>query len=123
MKIAIATEGAIVAQHFGRCSSYTIVETEDKKILNNELIANPGHEPGFLPEFLSNMGVDFILSGGMGPKAIDLFHLRGVEPVVGVSGNVDDVIKNFINGELTTGESDCDHGKDGKDHDCNNHEQ
>ncbi len=121
MKIAIATEGETVAQHFGRCSSYTIVESEDGKILKREIIANPGHEPGFLPKFLSELGVDFILSGGMGQKAITLFHQRGVEPVVGVSGKVDDVITSFINGELETGESDCDHGKDGRGHDCGDH--
>ncbi|MCK4888845.1 MAG: NifB/NifX family molybdenum-iron cluster-binding protein [Candidatus Aminicenantes bacterium] len=121
MKIAIATEGEIVAQHFGRCSSYTIVEAEDGKVMKREVIANPGHAPGFLPKFLSELGVDFILSGGMGQKAITLFHHQGVEPIVGVSGSIDDVINNFLNGELETGESDCDHGKDGHGHDCGNH--
>ncbi|MEN8223170.1 MAG: NifB/NifX family molybdenum-iron cluster-binding protein [Acidobacteriota bacterium] len=121
MKIAIATEGGIVAQHFGRCSSYTIVEAEDGSILQKEVIANPGHAPGFLPKFLSEMGVDFILSGGMGQKAISLFHNNGVEPIVGVSGNIEDIINDFLNGELVTGESDCDHGKDGHGHDCGGH--
>ncbi len=121
MKIAIATEGEIVAQHFGRCSSYTMVESEEGKVLKREVIANPGHEPGFLPKFLSELGVDFILSGGMGQKAITLFHHQGVEPIVGVSGSIDDVINNFLNGELETGESDCDHGKDGHGHDCGDH--
>ncbi len=121
MKIAIATEGTAVAQHFGRCPVYTIVDAEDGKVLNKEVIRNPGHEPGFLPKFLSEMGVDFILSGGMGPKAINLFHQNNVEPIVGVSGDVEAVISDFLNGELKTGESDCDHGNRDQGHDCDNH--
>jgi len=123
MKIAIATEGSTVAQHFGRCPSYTMVEVEERKIIKKENVANPGHEPGFLPKFLSEMGVDFILSGGMGPKAINLFHQNGVEPIIGVSGNIDEVISDFINGELATGESHCNHGERDHDHGCDKHEQ
>lgn len=121
MKIAIATEGTTVAQHFGRCPLYTIVDAEDGKVLKKKIVRNPGHEPGFLPKFLSDMGVDFILSGGMGPKAINLFHQNNVEPIVGVSGEVDDVITNFLIGELKTGESNCDHGDRDHGHDCGNH--
>jgi len=116
MKIAIATEGTGVAQHFGRCPLYTIVEAEEGKVLKKETVENPGHEPGFLPKFLSGMNVDFILSGGMGPKAINLFHQYNVEPIVGVSGEVEKVITDFLNGELVTGESNCDHGRDGHNH-------
>ena len=121
MKIAIATEGTSVAQHFGRCPSYTIVEAEDGKVLKKEVVQNPGHEPGFLPKFLSEMGVNFILSGGMGPKAINLFNQNNVQPIVGVSGDIENVITDFLRGELKTGESDCDHGKNGQGHYCGNH--
>lgn len=121
MKIAIATEGTAVAQHFGRCPAYTIVDAEDGKVINKEVIQNPGHEPGFLPKFLSEKGVDFILSGGMGPKAINLFHQNSVEPIVGVSGDVETVIADFLSGELETGESNCDHGNNNQGHDCSKH--
>jgi len=118
MKIAIATEGEIVAQHFGRCSEYTIVEIENNKVVKKSVIDNPGHTPGFLPRFLSDMGVDCILSGGMGPKAINLFKERNVQPLMGISGPVDKVIEDFLNEKLETGESKCDHGKEGyrRDH-------
>ncbi|NVM30725.1 MAG: dinitrogenase iron-molybdenum cofactor, partial [Candidatus Helarchaeota archaeon] len=33
MKIGIATEGDSVAQHFGRCSAYTIVELQGTEVL------------------------------------------------------------------------------------------
>ena len=72
MKIAIASDGNLVAQHFGRCPEYTIVDTEGGTVLKKETIPNPGHEPGFLPRFLGDLGCDVILAGGMGPRAIEL---------------------------------------------------
>ena len=52
MKIAISTDGNYVSAHFGRCPSFTIAEIQDSKIIKKELIDNPGHHPGYLPEFL-----------------------------------------------------------------------
>lgn len=68
-KIAISTDGEAVAAHFGRCPAYTIVEINDGVIQSRELIANPGHEPGFLPGYLAERGVTCIVAGGMGPPS------------------------------------------------------
>ncbi|PIQ46418.1 MAG: dinitrogenase iron-molybdenum cofactor, partial [Deltaproteobacteria bacterium CG12_big_fil_rev_8_21_14_0_65_43_10] len=46
MKIAVASDGNIVSQHFGHCRAYTIAEVEDGKVITKTLIDNPGHEPG-----------------------------------------------------------------------------
>lgn len=109
MKIAIATDGNQVAHHFGRCESYTIVEIENNEVLKKSIIDNPGHEPGFLPKFLSEKGVNCILAGGMGPKAINLFREKNVEPIVGVYGSIDKVIEDFLSNKLEIGDSKCDH--------------
>ena len=109
MKIAIATDGTQVSNHFGRCETYTIVEIENNEVLKKSIIDNPGHEPGFLPKFLSEKGVNCILSGGMGPKAINLFREKHVEPIVGVHGSVDEVIEDFLNNKIEIGDSECNH--------------
>ena len=49
MRTAISTDGDRVAPHFGRCEAYTIVDIEEAEVVSREHIANPGHEPGFLP--------------------------------------------------------------------------
>ena len=110
MKIAISTDGDYVSAHFGRCSQYTLVEIEGDKVLTRELINNPGHQPGFLPGFLAERGVNCVITGGMGPRAQSLFAQQGIETVVGVSGKVDEVIEKFLKGELEGGESLCQHG-------------
>ena len=109
MKVAISTEGDYVSDHFGRCSQYTLVEVEGGKVLTREVIDNPGHQPGFLPGFLAERGVTYVVTGGMGPRAQSLFAQQGIESVVGVSGRVDEVIEKFLKGELEGEENPCDH--------------
>ncbi len=112
MKVAVSVDNGDVSAHFGRCKAYAIYEIEKGKIINKEIIHNPGHQPGFLPQFLAGYGVDCVITGGMGPRAQNLFKLRGIETIVGVSGNVDDVIQKFINNELEIGESKCTHSSE-----------
>jgi predicted Fe-Mo cluster-binding NifX family protein len=110
MKIAISTDQGQVSAHFGRCPSYTILEIKEGQIQNREEIPNPGHQPGFLPQYLSERGINCIIAGGMGPRAQSLFSQKNIEAIIGVQGSVDDVIKKFINQELEPGEDLCDHG-------------
>jgi len=108
-KLALSTDGDQVAQHFGRCEKYTLVEVNDGKIVNKEIVANPGHEPGFLPKYLNEQGVDVILAGGMGRKAKDLFDQKGIKVVIGVNGLVDDAVKSYLAGGLKSEGEVCEH--------------
>jgi predicted Fe-Mo cluster-binding NifX family protein len=81
MKIAVASEGKMVTEHFGHCESFNIFEVENKKIVKAESIPNPGHRPGFLPVFLHEKGVNVIISGGMGGGAVDIFNEKGIEVI------------------------------------------
>ncbi|MCK4761789.1 MAG: NifB/NifX family molybdenum-iron cluster-binding protein [Candidatus Aminicenantes bacterium] len=107
MKIAISTENNQVSAHFGRCPNYTLFEAEDKKVTGKTVIDTPGHQPGVLPGFLNEHGVNYVIAGGMGPRAQDLFRQMNIEPIIGITGCVDDVVQAFLNGTLQSGESLC----------------
>jgi predicted Fe-Mo cluster-binding NifX family protein len=107
LKIAISTDGELVSAHFGRCPAFTIVEFESGKVISNGRIDNPGHHPGFLPQFLKEQGVNAIIAGGMGQRAQMLFDENGIKTIVGISGKVDDVAKQAVAGTLQGGESLC----------------
>lgn len=107
MKIAISTDNGQVSAHFGRCPEFTIVEIEDEKVKGKEVIPNPGHHPGFLPQFLHDRGVSCIIAGGMGYRAQGLFAEKGIKAMVGVSGNIADVVEGVLSGTLVGGESLC----------------
>lgn len=108
-KVAISTDGQEVAAHFGRCQGYTIVEIADGTIRSQELVANPGHEPGFLPGYLAERGVTCIVAGGMGPRAQTLFDQQGIETIVGIAGSVEEAVQALLRGELQSGQSMCHH--------------
>jgi predicted Fe-Mo cluster-binding NifX family protein len=118
MRVAIATEGSYVAQHFGKCSQYTIFDISNGKIDRKEIIENPGHEPGLLPKLLHNEGVQYVIAGGMGPRAIGFFNDFGIKTLIGVTGKVEDVIDQFIKGTLKSGESQCEHPHEIRHHKC-----
>jgi predicted Fe-Mo cluster-binding NifX family protein len=109
MKVAISTDGDSVSAHFGRCEGYTIVKIENNSIISKKVISNPGHQPGFLPQFLKEKGVDYIIAGGMGPKAVELFNQAGIKVILGVTDKVDDVLDKFLKDELKEGDSLCEH--------------
>lgn len=119
MKIAVASEGKMVTEHFGHCENFNIYNVKDGKIIDNENIPNPGHKPGFLPNFLNDLGVNVIISGGMGEGAIEIFEKKGIEVVIGASGEAIKAAEDYISGNLKSSGSVChEHQHAGE---CGNH--
>lgn len=109
-KIAIAVDGEYVSDHFGRCPSFMIVELENNKVIKQETIPNPGHRTGFLPEYLNQRGIKTMICGGMGRRATDLFLEKGIKCIMGISGEINEVIQKYIQGQLHEGDSPCQPG-------------
>ncbi len=110
MKIAVASDKGNVSAHFGFCEGFAVYDVADGKIAHREFVKNPGHKPGFLPVFLHEMGVNVIVSGGMGGGAVDIFNEKGIEVVLGVSGTADGIVNEYIKGKLeATGTACVDH--------------
>jgi len=107
MRIAISTDGDYVSAHFGRCPSFTLVDIENNEIIKQEVVSNPGHQPGFIPQFLHSKGVNCIVCGGMGRRATGFFEQAGIQTVLGVTGKIRDVLSQLQNGTLVGGESLC----------------
>lgn len=113
MKIAIATEGTNVSEHFGRCEDFTIVEIENSEVISKVMINTVGNQHGLLPVFLLSHGAMTVVSGGMGDGAKQNLKSNGMEILTGVSGSVEDAILAFINGSLISDDSGCTgHGHD-----------
>ena len=106
-KIAVASENKNVCPHFGHCESFLLFDVENNKIVRSETVANPGHKPGFLPNFLSDLGVNLIISGGMGGGAIEIFDAKNIEVVTGAQGNARTAVENYLNGSLHSSGSVC----------------
>ena len=107
MKVCVACNGTMVTGHFGHCEVYRFYDTEGGKIVNEEVVPNPGHKPGFLPNFLADHGAEVIVSGGMGGGAVDIFNERGVEVIIGVQGDAREAVEQYLRGELESTGSIC----------------
>lgn len=106
-KIAVAAEGKKVTGHFGHCVNFMLFDVENNQITKEESVDNPGHKPGFLPNFLADKGVKVIISGGMGQGAVDIFNERDVEVVTGASGDAKTAAERYLKGELKSTGSVC----------------
>ncbi len=101
--VAVATDGtsgldAKVSGHFGRCTHYTLVETQGGKIVGHKVVENPfaaSHEPGQVPAFVKELGAHVIISGGMGPRAVELFKQYGIQIGTGATGSVRAAVEQY----------------------------
>jgi predicted Fe-Mo cluster-binding NifX family protein len=112
MKIAVPTAQGKLCMHFGHCEEFLVadVDEESKSIGATELAVPPPHEPGILPRWLHEKGVNIIIAGGMGMRAQQFFHQFGMQVVVGApAGDPQKVILDWIMGKLVTGGNACDH--------------
>lgn len=116
MKIAITSEGGgmegTVAEHFGRCPEFVLVEIEGKEIKSAKGVPNPydgKHIPGAVPRFVKDQGAEIVITGGCGPMAIKLFDELGVRLVMGARGRISDTVSDFLKGRLKQDENACSH--------------
>ncbi|MCD6112496.1 MAG: ATPase [Bacteroidales bacterium] len=109
-KIAIPTQSKILCAHFGHCDAFMIFETEDKKIISEDIVIPPNHEPGVFPAWLAQLGVTDVICGGMGQRAITLFNENKINVFVGAEMKAPkDLVIDFVNGNLSVSGNFCDH--------------
>ena len=112
MKIAIPLAEGKLTMHFGHCASFALIDVDPqtKNILKRDDIAAPPHEPGLLPPWLAERGVNMIIAGGMGQRAQQLFAQQSIQVVVGApAGTPEKLITGYFAGTLQVGENVCDH--------------
>jgi len=115
MKLAVASTKGQVAQHFGHCEGFAIVDLDDDILIARNWVQNPGHKPGYLPVFLKELGIQTIIAGGIGESAVQLFENNQIAVLSGITGNVEDTVNLFAIGKLTSQDTVC---KEHSLHDC-----
>lgn len=110
-KIAVPVDNnSILDAHFGHCKFFVLMDVEDEKIIAEEKLIPPPHEPGILPKWLAEKGATDIIAGGMGQRAIQLFNQHGVNAFVGAPRlSASELVEGFINGSLAFSGNYCNH--------------
>lgn len=106
MKICIPTLGEKgfderVSEHFGSAPYFTIVDLESNgvEIINNH---NQHHSHGQCHPLgsLTGKGINGVVCGGMGRRAIELLNADGIKVYLGNGSIVKTIVEEYKNGSL-----------------------
>lgn len=116
-RIAVVTDdGERVSSHFGMASVYRIFTIENDQIVGDESRSKPHHEKhpnhhvhhggqhdtfGHSDMFAPVSDCQVLVCGGMGTPAYQRAVQSGME-VVMVGGTASDVVKTYLNGEISS---------------------
>ncbi|WP_298368085.1 NifB/NifX family molybdenum-iron cluster-binding protein [uncultured Lutibacter sp.] len=125
-KIAIpVSENNQLEDHFGQCEFYGIYTISDKNEIINAQILESEQGCGCksnIASVLAMQGVTLMLAGGIGAGAINVLNNSGIDVLRGCSGNVTDILAQYINGQLIDSGESClqheHHHGDGDGHSC-----
>ena len=112
MRFAIPLADGKLAVHFGHCASFALldVDPEGKSVMIREDVEAPPHQPGLLPPWLAERGVNRIIAGGMGQRAQQLFTAKNIQVVVGAPAESPEaLVTAWLSGTLVSGDNACDH--------------
>ena len=109
--------GNLLSEHFGHCQAFAFVDTENTEVKNVTMLNPPEHLPGTYPKWVAQNGATDVIAGGMGTMAVNLFNEAGVNVFVGATADTpDNLVKNFLTGQLVLSANYCDNHGDGHHH-------
>jgi predicted Fe-Mo cluster-binding NifX family protein len=112
MKFAVPTAFGKLTAHFGHCKEFVILDVDEntKQINKTEVLEPPPHEPGVLPAWVKDLGVNVVIAGGMGNRAQMLFAEKGIKVVTGADSiEPEKLVLDYLSNSLVTGENACGH--------------
>lgn len=106
-RIAIPTKNHeeledLVSEVFGKAKTFTIVDVEDGKVKNVQVMDNPAssYDHGSGPvavKTLADKGVDWVLAGQLGPGASNILEHHNIGHItVEFKTKVSDVLQEFL---------------------------
>lgn len=114
MRIAVPANGNQIDNHFGHCQYFAVFTVDtNNNIISQEKMESPvgcGCKSNIAVD-LANSGVTVMLAGGIGDGAVNVLASNGIRVIRGCSGNIKDVVEDFLNGKITdSGETCTQHG-------------
>jgi predicted Fe-Mo cluster-binding NifX family protein len=100
MKIAVPRLGEAVAPCFGYCSTMAIFTVDSGRVVNQIDFPLKSGEPFDRVRLLRDQGVNTIICGGMQDVFEAALRVNGIQVISWVSGNVDDLLRLYLRGQL-----------------------
>jgi len=106
MKVAVSSSGtnldSQIDPRFGRCAHFVIVNTDDMSFeaFDNEGMALGGGAGIQSSQFVASKGAGAIITGNIGPNAVQTLSATGVEIFMGQTGSVGEAVERYRRGEI-----------------------
>ena len=107
MRIAVSSTGSNVTEpvdeRLGRCNCFLVFDEAENllEIITNEAAISAAEGAGIKSvQSLINHKVDVVLTGRVGPKAMNAILAGGLAVYTGVSGTVAQSLKSYLKGEM-----------------------
>jgi predicted Fe-Mo cluster-binding NifX family protein len=104
-----------ISMHFGRSPYFTIIKFENgeiKDISAIEILGKHGGGHKTPAEIALKSGVDILICGNLGPKAVTMLQDGGIEVFSGATGKVKEAFKAWKSGMLQLADENSCHDKD-----------
>lgn len=96
MKIAAAYDNGKIFQHFGETKYFKVYETDNGTVTGAEIVSAGDASHAALVGFLSALGADALICGGMGERAFRLLEGAGIRVYGGVQGDADSAVNDLL---------------------------
>ena len=107
MKIAITAQGdtlqSPVDPRFGRAKNFIVIDSEtgDYQAVDNVMNLHAAQGAGIQAgRTVSELGVEAVVTGNVGPKAFSLLNAAGIKIYIGASGTVEQALEQYKQGAL-----------------------
>jgi len=105
-KVCVPTVGPgglddVLGEHFGRVPTYTVYDTESGTVEVFDNTSEHAGGSGLPADILASMGIDVLLCGGAGRRALAILRENGIEVCVGLSGTAGQAIEAWKQGKLS----------------------
>ena len=110
MKIALPSRNNRIDDHFGHCEYFAIFQIDSNRVIASEqtLAAPDGCGcKSNIAKTLADMGVKVMLAGNMGQGAVNVLKNRGIKVVRGCSGDLQEVVNDYLSGRISDSDIDC----------------
>ncbi len=107
MRIAVASNGLDVAEHFARCANFNYYTTKSCIIVDSQNMPAQGLECAEYAHLMSGIDVDVLVCDRIGPAARKAFEDLDIRVVDGAKGNALEAAQDYLDGKLTSDGATC----------------
>ena len=94
-------EGGNILKQFGKADKILAVKVKGKEVLRRFIIEPEEISPEGVVKSLEENGADIFMCSVISPEGRRLLESRGISFVLGIKGNTEDVLMNFLAGKYT----------------------